>query len=65
MKTRKWKPFSVLTFSTSSTYTSFSPAASTVVSAVKSLVDKELILDEQGIYSIYDRFFGQYLLKRT
>lgn len=48
MKTRKWKPFSVLTFSTSSTYTSFSPAASTVVSAVKSLVDKELILDEQA-----------------
>ncbi len=40
-------------------------AASTVASAVKSLVDKELILDEQGTYSVYDRFLGLYLLKKS
>ena len=37
-------------------------AASTVKTAVKSLVGKELILDNNGEYQIYDRFFGLWLV---
>lgn len=36
-------------------------ATSTIRSAVKALVEKELILDVQGAYQIYDRFFGLWL----
>ena len=36
-------------------------AASTVKTAVKSLVDKELLLDNKGEYQLYDRFFGLWL----
>ena len=37
-------------------------AASTVKTAVKSLVGKELLLDNNGEYQIYDRFFGIWLV---
>ena len=37
-------------------------AASTAKTAVKSLVEKELLLDNNGEYQIYDRFFGQWLV---
>ena len=37
-------------------------AASTVKTAVKSLVGKELLLDNNGEYQIYDRFFGLWLV---
>lgn len=36
-------------------------AASTINAAAKSLVDKELLLEHQGIYSVYDRFLSLYL----
>ena len=36
-------------------------AASTVKTAVESLVDKELLLDNKGEYQLYDRFFGLWL----
>lgn len=36
-------------------------AASSVKTAVKALVDKELLLDESGEYQVYDRFFARYL----
>lgn len=36
-------------------------AASTVNSAVKSLVDKEIVIDQNGKYSVYDRFLALYL----
>lgn len=36
-------------------------AASSVRTAVKSLVDKELLLQTDGGYQVYDRFFEQYL----
>ena len=38
-------------------------AASTVKTAVKSLVGKELLLDNNGEYQIYDRFFGLWLVR--
>ena len=38
-------------------------AASTVKTAVKSLVDKELLLDNNGEYQLYDRFFGLWLVE--
>ena len=38
-------------------------AASTVKTAVKSLVDKELLLDNNGEYQLYDRFFGLWLFR--
>ena len=37
-------------------------AASTVKTAVKSLVNKELLLDNNGEYQLYDRFFGLWLV---
>lgn len=36
-------------------------AASTVNSAAKSLVEKELLLESHGTYSVYDRFLALYL----
>ncbi len=36
-------------------------AASTVRSAVKTLVEKEFVYEESGVYSVYDRFFGVWL----
>lgn len=36
-------------------------AASTVQSALAALVEKELVLEEGGVYSIYDRFLGMWL----
>ena len=36
-------------------------ATSTVRSAVKTLVEKELVLDIQGAYQVYDRFFSLWL----
>lgn len=38
-------------------------AASTVKTAVKSLTEKELLLDNNGEYQIYDRFFGLWLVR--
>lgn len=38
-------------------------AVSTVRSALKVLVEKELVLDVQGAYQIYDRFFALWLKK--
>ena len=38
-------------------------AASTVKTAVKSLVAKELLLDNNGEYQLYDRFFGLWLVE--
>lgn len=39
-------------------------ATSTIRSAAKVLVDKELLLDDGGNYQIYDRFFGIWLKKQ-
>ena len=39
-------------------------ATSTVRSAVKKLVEKELVLDTQGAYQIYDRFFALWLKRK-
>ena len=36
-------------------------AASTIRSVIKTLVEKEFIYEETGIYSVYDRFFGIWL----
>ena len=36
-------------------------ATSTISSAVKTLVEKELVLDAQGAYQVYDRFFALWL----
>ena len=36
-------------------------ATSTVRSAIRSLVEKELVLDCQGDYQVYDRFFSLWL----
>ena len=36
-------------------------AASTVNAAAKSLVEKELLLEHHGKYSVYDRFLSLYL----
>ena len=36
-------------------------AVSTVRSAIKVLVEKELVLYAQGTYQVYDRFFAQWL----
>ena len=36
-------------------------ATSTVRSAIKTLVEKELVLDIQGAYQVYDRFFSLWL----
>lgn len=36
-------------------------AASTVRSATKTLVEKEFVYEESGVYSVYDRFFGIWL----
>ena len=36
-------------------------ATSTIRSAIKTLVEKELVLDSQGAYQIYDRFFALWL----
>ncbi len=36
-------------------------AASSVITSIKSLVDKELILNVNGEYQVYDRFFGIWL----
>ena len=38
-------------------------APRTVRSAVKSLVDKELLLDQNDSYEVYDRFFGIWLAR--
>ena len=36
-------------------------AASTIRSVIKTLVEKEFIYEETGVYSVYDRFFGIWL----
>lgn len=36
-------------------------AASSIKSAAKALVEKELLLDGEGCYQVYDRFFGLWL----
>ena len=36
-------------------------ATSTIRSAIKTLVEKELLLDTQGAYQVYDRFFALWL----
>ena len=36
-------------------------AASSVRSAIKTLIEKEFIYEENGAYSVYDRFFGLWL----
>ena len=40
-------------------------AASSVKTAVKALVEKELLLESEGAYEIYDRFFARYLRQKT
>ena len=40
-------------------------AASTVKTAVKSLVEKELLIDNNGEYQLYDRFFGLWLVENV
>ena len=40
-------------------------AASTINAAAKSLVDKELLLEQNGKYSVYDRFLSLYLSDET
>ena len=40
-------------------------AASTVKTAVKSLVDKELLLENNGEYQLYDRVFGLWLVENV
>ena len=40
-------------------------AASSVKTAVKALVEKELLLESEGVYEIYDRFFARYLRQKT
>lgn len=37
------------------------PGASSVQAAVKGLLGKDFITHEQGVYRIYDRFFGLWL----
>lgn len=37
------------------------PGASSVQAAVKGLLEKDFITHEQGVYRIYDRFFGLWL----
>lgn len=39
------------------------PSASTVQSAVKGLLEKDFITHEQGVYSVYDLFFGYWIKK--
>ena len=39
-------------------------ATSTVRSAIKALVEKELVLDTQGAYQVYDRFFALWLKRK-
>ena len=39
-------------------------ATSTVRSAIKTLVEKELVLDTQGAYQVYDRFFALWLQRK-
>lgn len=39
-------------------------ATSSVKSAVKTLVEKELLLEVEGTYQIYDRFFGLWLKRK-
>ena len=39
-------------------------ASSTVRSAIKTLVEKELVLDCQGAYQVYDRFFALWLKRK-
>lgn len=38
-------------------------ASSTVKSGIKSLVEKEMVLDNLGSYEVYDRFFGLWLTR--
>ena len=40
-------------------------AASSVKTAVKALVEKELLLESEGAYEVYDRFFARYLRQKT
>lgn len=40
-------------------------AASTVKTSVKSLVEKELLIDNNGEYQLYDRFFGLWLVENV
>ena len=39
-------------------------ASSTVRSAIKTLIEKELVLDCQGAYQVYDRFFSLWLKRK-
>ena len=39
-------------------------ASSTVRSAIKTLIEKELVLDCQGAYQVYDRFFALWLKRK-
>ena len=39
-------------------------ATSTVRSAIKTLVERELVLDVQGAYQVYDRFFALWLKRK-
>ena len=39
-------------------------ATSTIRSAIKTLVEKELVLDAQGVYQVYDRFFALWLKRK-
>ena len=41
------------------------PSSSSVSSAIKALLDKDLITQENGAYSIYDQFFALWLLRQN
>lgn len=40
-------------------------ASSTVRSATKALVEKEMLLEDNGTYQVYDRYFGIWLRLRN
>lgn len=39
------------------------PSTSTIRSAIKTLVDKEFLIDERGVFSVYNRFFMLWLAR--
>jgi predicted transcriptional regulator len=39
----------------------FKMSASSVQSAIRGLLEKDLVTSELGVYSVYDKFFGAWL----
>ncbi len=40
------------------------PSASSVVSAIKGLLDKDFITNDKGVYQVYDRFFAMWMQRQ-